>query len=228
MIKFVFVDLDNTVLDFNKSENEALKLALSQMGIFADDSTAALYSEINDSLWKMLEKGKITRNELCVKRFAMLFARINCNADPIDANKKYMDFLSRQVFFIDGAEEMLKKLSKKYRLFIASNGNAPVQHGRIERSGIAKYFENIFISQEVGANKPSKEFFELCFGKIKEFDKAQAIILGDSLTSDIAGGKNAGILSCWYNPENLSSGEIKPDFTVKNLSEFERVLDEIR
>lgn len=228
MIKFVFVDLDNTILDFNKSENTALKLTLSQMGIHADDSVALAYSQINDSLWKMLEKGKITRSELCVKRFAMLFARINSNADPVDANRHYTETLAQQVFFIDGAEELLKNLSQKYRLFIASNGNAPVQHGRIDRSGIAKYFENIFISQEVGANKPSREFFDLCFEKIEGFDKNQAIIFGDSLTSDIAGGKNAGILTCWYNPEKAAVGDIKPDFTVNSLNGFIKVLDEIQ
>ena len=127
-----------------------------------------------------------------------------------------------------GAEELLRKLSGKYRLFICSNGTQSVQDGRIASAGIAPLFEKIFISEHMDGNKPERRFFEQCFREIPDFDRKRTIILGDSLTSDIRGGKNAGIITCWFNPggrENRSP--VIPDYEIGKLDEFEKLLKQI-
>lgn len=227
MVKFVFLDLDNTLLDFNKSESNALKEAFAEMNVYADDSIAEMYSKINSDMWKLLEKKKITRDELTVKRFAILFAKLNVNADPFEAHRRYASKLSKQVFFIDGAIDLLENLQGKYKLYAATNGNAEIQHGRIERSGIGKYFDKIFISQEVGFNKPDREFFEGCFKQIENFDRKKAVILGDSLSSDITGGKNAGIYTCLYSPHNTEIKDVIPDRIITSLAQFEECLNDL-
>ena len=131
-------------------------------------------------------------------------------------------------YFMPGAPELLEELYRKYRLYIVSNGTAKVQEGRIGSSGIAKYMDGIFISQILGANKPDKQFFDTCFAEIPDFSLSETVIIGDSLSSDIKGGINAGITTVWFNPKGLSNdGGIKPDFTVKTLSEIPAVLRQI-
>ncbi len=228
MIKYIFLDLDNTILDFSLSEETALKITFSEMNVPASDENVALYSQINDKMWKLLEKGKICRSEMLVRRFSLFYAQLNINADAVKTNKMYMENLSKQGFVVDGAMEMLEKLKEKYALFAASNGNEYVQRGRIEKSGIGKYFEKIFISQEIGYDKPHKEFFEKSFQQIKGFEKDKSIVFGDSLTSDIQGGINAGIKTCWFNPNNKEADKIIPDYTVNKLSDFIGVLSEIQ
>ncbi len=227
MIEFVFLDLDNTLLDFTKSESTALKESLAEMNICADDSAVTMYSRINSDMWKLLEKKKITRSELTVRRFAMLFSKLNVNADPFEAHRRYALRLAKQAFFIDGAIELLESLQGKYKLYGATNGNAEIQHGRIECSGIGKYFEKIFISQEVGFNKPDREFFEGCFRQIENFDRKKAVILGDSLSSDITGGKNAGIYTCLFSPDNTEIKDVIPDRIITSLAQFEDCLNDL-
>ena len=216
----VFIDLDDTILDFLKAEEVALSKTLKDFDIEPTKETISLYSKINDSLWKKLETGEMTREQILVTRFKMLFEQLNVKKDYSLANDKYKENLSKGHWFIDGAQELLKSLYKKHHLYIVSNGTTSVQCGRIKSANIEKYFDGIFLSQDIGYNKPSVKFFERCFEQIKDFNKNDAIILGDSLSSDIKGGINAGIKTCLFDPKNKFSGDIKPDYIIHSLSEF--------
>ena len=228
MVKFVFLDLDDTIFDFHASEGKALSKTLAELGITPTAETLALYSKINKGQWERLERGEATREEILVRRFEILFDTLGVCKPAYEAQKIYEHNLSLEYIYIDGAEELLENLFGKYKLYLASNGTAKVQDSRIERSGIAKYFDGIFISQRVGYDKPSREFFECCFSEIDGFSKDEAIIVGDSLSSDILGGINAGIRTCRYNPKGMPQNpEIMPDYEIASLGELPKLLERI-
>ncbi len=228
MIEFVFLDLDNTIFDFYKAEELALTRTLRHCGIEPTEANARLYSAVNDAQWKRLERGEMTLEEVKIRRFELFFQELGVVYDAEEARLYYEDSLATGHYFLEGAEEMLESLKGKYRLYIASNGITKVQTGRIKSAGIAPLFEDIFLSEKVGAVKPKKEFFDACFAAIPDFDRARAIILGDSLTSDILGGKNAGIRTCLFAPGGLKEGAaITPDYCVTKLSEFPELLERI-
>ena len=228
MIKSVFIDLDETLFDFHKAERIALTKMLSHFGIVPDAEMTKRYSLINKSQWELLEKKEKTRDEVLTDRFTIFFREIKVNVDSRKAREIYEDFLGEGHYFIEGAEELLKALYGKYDLYLASNGTESVQVRRIASSGIAKYFNEIFISQTLGHDKPSKEYFDACFSKIPNFSPENAVIIGDSLSSDILGGKNAGIKSCLFNPEKKENKtDIIPDFEVESLKEIPGLLERI-
>lgn len=226
MIKYVLFDLDNTLLDFTKAEAVAIKKAFERFSVPATEANIRRYSEINDEQWKKLEKGLMTKDEVLARRFELLFAELGVkNVSAEEAQEVYEYHLGTGHIFVDGALETLEALKGKYELYIVSNGTATVQDRRLESSGIAPYFKDIFISERVGANKPSREFFDLAFARIPDFDRSKAIIVGDRLSSDILGGINAGIMTCWFDPMRLPpSGGIVPDITIYKLSELPEAL----
>lgn len=228
MIKNILFDLDDTLFDFHAAEKKAIKRTFETLGVPATEEILKRYSQINAEHWKMLEKGLITRDGVKVGRFEKLFAETGYGVSPEKTAALYENNLSQGHIFIDGAENLLSFLYGKYRLYIVSNGSAKVQDGRIKSSGIAKYFENIFISQRVGFDKPNKEFFDACFSKIPDFSSDETVIIGDSLSSDIKGGKNAGIKTVWFDPSGKESdGDVFPDFTVFSLSEIPALISEM-
>lgn len=198
-IKNVFLDLDDTILDFHEAERVAIGETLSHFGIEPTEKTVRRYSEINKECWLMLEQGKKTREEILVLRFERLFSELSVKVFADDVRDYYEQRLSLGHVFVDGAQKLLEELCGKYKLYIASNGTARVQNKRIALSGIAKYFDGIFISENIGANKPSEAFFDGCFERISDALREQTIMVGDSLTSDIAGGNAAGIHTCWFD-----------------------------
>ena len=227
MIKTVLFDLDDTLLDFHRSERVALSETLLQFGIEPSDATINRYSEINRAMWEQLELGRMTREEILVRRFTLLFEELGVNADGVAAKRSYEWNLGGSYFYIEGAEALLEEMSKKYDLYVMSNGTASVQDRRIEASGIAKYFKDIFISEKIGYNKPSIEFFDRCFARIPGFKKDEAIIIGDSLSSDIQGGINAGILTCHYNRRSEKKDGIVPSYTIETLEELPALLESL-
>ena len=227
-IPIVLFDLDDTILDFHKAEKLAIAKTLKELGLEPTEKVISLYSEINARQWKRLETGEINREQVLVGRFEILFSQLGLECSSRQAKAMYENFLSQGHFFMPGAEKMLEELQGKYRLFICSNGTAVVQAGRLKSAGISPYFEEIFISEEIGYNKPSREFFERCFKRIKDFDRDSCIIIGDSLSSDILGGIKAGIKTCWYNPQgkkNESGLEI--DFELGELEQVPKLLESI-
>ena len=228
MIRNVLFDLDDTLFDFHKAEKIALTKTLVHFGIDPTEETLALYSTINAAHWKRLELGEISREEVKVGRYRELFKTIGVECDPVKATAYYESMLAIGHYFMPGAPELLDELYGKYRLYIVSNGTAKVQEGRIGSSGIAKYMDGIFISQVLGANKPDKQFFDICFAEIPDFSLNETIIIGDSLSSDIKGGINAGITTVWFNPKGIENdSDIKPDYTIKELSEVPGLLSQI-
>ena len=228
MIKTVLLDLDDTILDFHKAEFEALKKTLTRFSVEPTEQVTSRYSEINRAQWEALERGELTREQVKYRRFALLFEELKIDVDAEEVRKYYEKMLGIGHFFLPHAEQMLDELKGSYRLFIVSNGTTAVQQGRIESAHLAPLFEAIFLSEEVGYVKPQKEFFDVCFAQIKDFDPSFAIIVGDSLTSDIQGGINAGIRTCWFDLRGKGNHtDIHPDYTITSLEQLAPLLERI-
>lgn len=226
MVEYILLDLDDTILDFKWAENQALTGTLNAFGIIPTVEICGRYREINLEYWRALERKEVTREQLKVGRFRQLLEEIGEEGDPVAMGELYLQRLGQGHCFLPGALETLDILIKKYRLFLVTNGNPPVQYGRLESAGITHYFEKLFISMEIGHNKPSVEFFDHCFANIPGFDKTKAIIVGDSLFSDIRGGINAGITTCWVNPTHRPTREeIIPDYQIENLPQLLPILE---
>ena len=228
MIEFLFLDLDDTILDFHKAERIAISRSISDFGVEPTEALLGRYHIINKWHWEQLELGKMTRAEVLEGRFAMLFAELGVTVDPVAVARAYEHNLSIGHWFLPGAEETVDALSKKYRLFLASNGTASVQKGRMTSANLYRFFEKVFVSQEIGHNKPSKAYFDGCFAQIPDFDPNKAMIVGDSLSSDILGGINAGIKTCWVNPSHAEAKNgITPDFEIEALHQLPALLEQL-
>ena len=226
MFEFLFLDLDDTILDFQKAEHIALSKTLRSFGLEPEEHVLKRYNLINKAHWEALERKEMTREQVLVGRFQTLFEEMGITVEPVSVARAYEDNLSMGHWFLPGAEEAVEALSKKYKLYLASNGTAKVQAGRLKSANISRFFEEVFVSQELGANKPSLEYFEKCFARIPGFDKRKAMIVGDSLTSDILGGQNAGIATCWVNPKHKAGREdIRVDYEIEALSQLEDLLE---
>ena len=227
MIEFLFLDLDDTILDFHKAERIALSKTIRDFGVEPTEEVLTLYHGINKWHWEQLELGTMTRDEVLVNRFGVLFEKLGREVDASACARAYEHNLSIGHYFLPGAEEAVDALSRKYRLFLASNGTASVQKGRMTSANLYRFFETVFVSQEIGYNKPSLEYFNACFATIADFDKEKAIMVGDSLSSDIRGGINAGIRTVWVNPDHKDCGDIKPDYEIEYLHQLEALLENL-
>lgn len=227
MIKFIFLDLDDTILDFHRSEAVALRKTLQSLNVNPTDEVIARYSAINLAHWKALERKELTREQVLTGRFRQLFEELGMNVSPNVAQSLYEKNLSESHFFIDGAPRLLMTLSQKYPLYIASNGTTLVQTSRIASSGIGRYFKDVFLSEQLGADKPQIEFFERATGQIEGYNPEESIILGDSITSDMQGGINAGMHTCWFNPHHRDNHGITPEFEITDLAQFDAVLKKL-
>ena len=228
MIEFLFLDLDDTILDFHKAERIALSKTIRDFGVEPTEEVLNRYHLINKWHWEQLELGKMIREEVLVGRFAMLFEEQGIKVEAQAVARAYEKNLSIGHYFLPGAEETVDALSKKYRLFLASNGTASVQKGRMTSANLYRFFEKVFVSQEIGHNKPSKAYFDGCFAQIPDFDPQKAMIVGDSLSSDIQGGINAGIKTCWVNPSHAAAKSgIRPDYEIEALHQLPALLEQI-
>ena len=228
MIEFLLMDLDDTILDFHKTEHIAIENTLRHFGIQPTPDTIALYKQINQDHWQLFEQGKITRKQVNEGRFTVLFQQLGKEVDGQYCADYYLSQLGMTYDFLPGAEEVVRRLAGKYRLFIASNGNERVQTPRLAHSGLNDLIEKAFISETLGENKPSKAYFDLCFAQIPDFDPARAIMVVDRLSSDIQGGINAGIRTCWFNPSRqANTTDILPDYEIEALSQLEALLESL-
>lgn len=229
MVRDLLFDLDDTLFDFHADERVALEKTFASMNLPLDDAVCARYSVINKAQWRALELGEITRAQVKLRRFQLLFAELGYDPEQaLQAAKTYHERLAEDFHYMDGAPELLEELNGSYRMFLVSNGNLSVQEGRLGKSGIGRYFDGIFISEVLGAEKPSRRFFDLAFAQIPDFDPDRAVIVGDSLTSDIQGGINAGVRTIWFNPKKLTAVPGIPAdheiFRLKDLPELLRKL----
>lgn len=221
MIKNILLDMDNTILDFSRAERVAASKALAAMGIQPTDELLKRYHEINEDQWRLFELGELAREQVKVRRYKLLFEEMGIEGSPEETAAVYEKLLGIGHYFMDGAEELLETLSKEYRLYLATNGTSAVQKSRIKSADIAKYFQGIYISEDVGYNKPDVNYFEACFRDIPDFSKDETVMIGDSLTSDMRGGINAGIKTVWFNPQGKDRDDsIVPDHEIHSLDEI--------
>lgn len=226
MIEFLFLDLDDTILDFHKAERIAIAKTFREFGLEPTDPVLDRYHIINRMHWERLERKELTRAQVLSGRFEVLFREMGRDVDPEAVARVYEANLGIGHYFLPGAEEAVIRLSKKYRLFLASNGTASVQHGRLTSAGLYPYFEQVFVSEEMGHNKPSREYFDACFARIPGFDPARAMMVGDSLTSDILGGIGAGLATCWINPGHAPArADIPADYQLESITQLEDLLE---
>ena len=225
MITSVFLDLDDTILDFHKAERIALSKTLRRFGLEPSQAVLDRYHILNIQHWQALERGELTREQVQSGRFRALFQELGHQVDAEAVTRVYESNLGIGHYFLPGAQEAVQRLSKSYRLFLASNGTASVQHSRLTSAGLYPYFEKVFISQEIGHNKPSKAYFDGCFSQISGFEAEKTIMVGDSLTSDILGGLRSGLKTCWVNPSHLPApADIQPDYEIESLPQLEALL----
>lgn len=219
-------DLDDTLIDFSADQKLAFKYAFETMGYEYTDNVLEQYKKINGIVWNKLEKGEIkTVADLYEERCKILFKIYDIN----ETTDKFNDLLDKGFQEngtpFEGVENVLKKLRKRYKLAIITNGPKSQQYTRLKNAKISQYFSYVFVSEEIGYNKPDIKFFEYMFEKLEEKDKTKMLIIGDSLTSDIQGGINAGLDTCWYNvdyKENMTT--INPNYEINKLDELLSIL----
>lgn len=218
-ISCIFWDLDDTLLDFPFSQRFALKKCFRDIGHEITEEQIARYSQINDNYWKRLELGEITREELLTGRFAALFREYGIEGVDVGAfHREYEKALGSVFLFRDDGLSVVQSLQGTCRQYVITNGVSAVARSKFRLSGLEAVMDGIFISEEVGAPKPQRAFFQYCLERIPEKDKSRILIVGDSLTSDIKGGIQMGIPTCWYHyDDKVNDTPWKPDYEIKDL-----------
>ena len=224
--KVLLFDIDDTLLDFDKAETAAIIECFEKYHIKYDDKVVKHYKDINLSYWKMFEKGLTTIPNLMVDRFRTLLSLYQKDLVPKapEFNEYYLSRLNLKNDIIEGADIVIKELKKKYQIYPASNGVGPTQVERVESSKLKGLFDKYYISGFIGYQKPQKEFFDYIMNDLKDIKKEEILIIGDSLTSDINGGINYGIDTCFFNYRNKDKGNIIPTMEIKNLKELIKIL----
>ena len=221
----VLLDADETVYDFKLAEKTAVSLTLREFCVEPTDEVVSRYSAINLSCWKALERGELTREALKPTRFKMLFEELGAPAvDFAAVNAMYEDNLSRQSFLLDGALDFVKKLHKYCRIYLATNGLTVPQTGRFNRAAIRPFVDGVYISEQIGASKPDKAYFDYIFRDLAVTDTSRMIMVGDSLTSDMLGGRNAGLTTCLYLNGSAPTGSDLCDYEISEYDAFFDIL----
>lgn len=225
MIKAVLIDIDNTLLDFNKCAFVAMRNAAKDVGITLPENVDEVFCKINTQLWKDIEKGTLTKEKLHKIRWCLIFDELGIDFDGEEFEKLFL----KEIFYgsqsVDGAKEILEYLSEKYILCAASNGAVKQQKNRLSCAGFSKYFNHIFLSEEAGYEKPDERFFDYCKNALGDIGKDEMIIIGDSYTADILGGINYGIKTLWFKyDKNLDIKDDRIDYTVEELEEIKNIL----
>ena len=227
MIKVILWDIDATLLDFLAAEKAAIDFCFEKFGLgTCTEEMLKRYSVINRRYWEMLEKGEMSKPEILVNRFKEFFESEGLASDCAEEfNATYQVALGDTICFRDNGYELVKKLKNQYKQYVVTNGTFIAQERKLKKSGIGELVEASFISDLIGYEKPAMEFFDHVFENIGHYEKDEVLIIGDSLTSDMQGGNNAGIICCWYNPNHLeNTKDIKIDHEIDNLWQLEEIL----
>lgn len=223
--KYLLFDADGTLFDYNKSEENALRETFKINRIPFREIYLDKYREINSKLWLDFEKGLIDPAKIKEKRFEELFNQLNLQLDVRKFSEAYLESLSHQNILLEGAEELIKSLSGKFSITVITNGLASVQRRRFENSRLFQFINLVIISEEINFVKPSVEYFDYVIKKLGSPNKNEVLIIGDSLTSDIQGGNNFGIDTCWFNPEKKNNDAgLNITYEIHNLSELIPIL----
>lgn len=215
----ILMDADDTLLDFHRSERQALEDVFAGSGLPWSPQIRARYQEINTGYWKQYERGEVEKGALLVARFADLFRELGVQEEPAAFNHRYLEHLGSYAFELPFAGELCRRLAKNHLLAIVTNGNASVQRSRLEKSTLAPWISKVYISEELGCQKPDPAFFQAVFGDLGDPAPQDMILLGDSQTSDMLGGIRAGIDTCWYNPKGLPAAG-QWTYEISRLEDF--------
>jgi 2-haloacid dehalogenase len=222
---WILFDADATLFDYYKAEESALARVFSQFGAVFQDRYIDVYRRINGDLWRAFEDGRVSQQRLVVQRFEDLLGSVGVEVDAAEFNACYLDYLAEGTDLIEGAEDVVRALHGKVKLMVITNGLAEVQRRRFWSSAIHRYFEGIVISGEEGVSKPDPAIFDVAFARMGNPDKADVLIVGDSLTSDMRGGIAYGIDTCWFNPTAApNSLGIEVRYEIRRLSEVMEIL----
>lgn len=221
-------DVDNTLLDFQYSQAYALRKCFEDRGLVLTDRWLERYDRINTSYWERLERGEITRKELLTGRFYTLFGEMGITDIPVpEILSQYQENLGKVYCYLEDSITLLTSLKGEYRQYAVTNGDSRTQREKLRLAGFDRVLDGIFISDDIGVQKPGRGFFEYVLREIPEKNLSAILIVGDSLTSDIKGGFEAGIPTCWYNRTGKPlSGEISPDYMIETLRGIYRILEE--
>ncbi len=223
--EYLFFDADNTLWDFNLSEKFALFKVLSEEGIDYDPDFLDIWHEINRVAWHQLEGGYLSAEDLRWVRFERFFEKIEKAADYRSVGKRYLAHLGTTDFMVPGALALLQRLHNQRRLALVTNGLKEVQRKRLQNTGIEQYFDAIVISDEIGHAKPNAEFFDYLFEQLNHPEKNKALIIGDSINSDIKGGNNYNIATCWFNPgRKAAHSGVVPKYEIHQLDDLLRLI----
>ncbi|MBP1580024.1 MAG: YjjG family noncanonical pyrimidine nucleotidase [Oscillospiraceae bacterium] len=225
MYKAILWDIDGTLLNFIKSENAAIKECFRHFALpECTDEMVAVYSEINEGYWKLLERGEITKPELFTQRFRDFFEKIGVSCNEAEFNSLYQQTLGKHIFPNDNGIELVRSLKGRVHQYAVTNGSAVAQERKLRVSGLDRLLDGIFISDKIGAEKPSVNFFDCVFQQIPE-GRGEVIVIGDSLTSDIRGANNAGIACCWYSPEHSTPpADLRIDYIITDLNQIKNII----
>ena len=218
----IFMDIDNTLLDFNAGTADSLRQLLADFGEELTEERLARFFVINDSLWTAYEHGEIEKSYIFPTRFQRWLGEMGIETDWLAANERYAEGLRHSAILMPHATELLQRLQGKCRMFAVTNGVLTTQQPRLEKSGLNRYFEQVFISEQMGCKKPEKAFFDQVFAAIGPVDKSRCLLLGDSLTSDMQGGRNAGIATCYLGRD---TGDPRCDYVIGDLLQLPEILE---
>ena len=221
----ILSDMDDTLFDYKTAAHHAFRETLSCYGLDYSEEREKLYQSVNQGLWHRLELGEVTREQLQTERFLTFFSALGKTVDPAEANAFYMSVLAKGSYLLPGAEDFCKKVSAQHPIYFITNGFSVSQHRRLEGSAVAPYISGMFVSEELGVQKPRREYFEAVLSALKITDRKRCIVLGDSLSSDVLGANNAGIPCCWLNPQHKPNpGPAVCDYEIGALPEFYPVI----
>lgn len=225
MLTTVLIDVDNTLLDFNECVKETIEIMFKRYKLECSERVFPVFKEVNDMLWLKIEEGELDRQGLYKVRWKTIFERLGINEDGPSFENEFRLAFSKSKQVVSGAYELLEYLSKKYTVCAASNASAWQQNKRLNNSDMMKYLTHLFISEELGAPKPKKEFFDKCFERLGNISKDEVVLIGDSLSADISGGVAYGIKTIWFNYDKLPVTEdIKADIIVDSLAEIKNYI----
>ena len=223
MKKFILFDVDNTLMDFHECARLAIIKSFNECNLQITDNLFDVFTKTNDMLWHKIDIGELTREQLFKTCWQTIFDQVGINYCGSDFEQIFLKNLSQQSVKIDGADEILEYLKPKYTICAASNAPYDLQMSRLTLSGLIKYFDHIFISEKIGYQKPTRQFFDFCFNKLGNPPKEQVIIIGDSPVADIQGGNQYGISTCLFDKNSLKT-QIKADFYINNLLQLKDIL----
>lgn len=225
--QWILFDADGTLFDFQTAQAEALQQTFIDFQIRFQPIYLVYYEEHNDVLWAHLEQGKISGDQLKVERFQRLLNQINCEGDAKGLSDRYLQHLSEADQLLESAKSVVARLRQTHRLALITNGIQTVQLSRLQKSGLSDQFEELFISEAIGVSKPQSGIFEYAFAKMGAPPKESVLIVGDSLSSDIKGGVNYGIDTCWFNPSKKdNSSGLQPTYEISKLIELYSIIEE--